>query len=227
MLVPSTNPAEPVKLDEVTIAALLYVIQNDVGWVRSSAIHFLGMARDSKFTNIYLRALNDPSDRVINLAAIALGKTRSPKAFPALKELVSKPSWKNQSLISSLYALQQLEDQRGYEIAYKALTDLSSPHWVLATPVWDYRIIAAQTIRTLGQSKRAYPFLLAGFRRAIEENDIHGIFYNTLLISELGAPQGEEIFKILRVKYKDDANAMTAVEQYQLRFKELVEKELT
>jgi hypothetical protein len=56
MLVPSTNPAEPVKLDEVTIAALLYVIQNDVGWVRSSAIHFLGMARDSKFTNIYRNA---------------------------------------------------------------------------------------------------------------------------------------------------------------------------
>lgn len=225
LMMPVTKLSEPVDLDEATTSALLSVIQSDEAWVRASAIHFLGMTRNAKYADVYLHALSDPSDRVINMAAIALGKTRSPKAFPALRKLVSKPSWKNQSLISSLHALQQLEDPRGYDIAYKALTDLTSPHWVLATPVWDYRIIAAQTIKTLGRSKDAYPFLLNGFKRAMKEDDVHGIFYNTLLIAELAEPQGVEIFQTLKTKFRDDANAMIAVEQYELRFKELTKSE--
>jgi aminopeptidase N len=224
LLVPATSLTAPVGLDEATTAALLSVIQNDEAWVRASAIHFLGMTRDPKYTDVYLKALNDPSDRVINMAAIALGKTKSPKAFPALQKLVSKPSWKNQSLISALYALQQLEDPRGYPIANRALTDLTSPHWVLATPVWDYRIIAAQAIKTLGRSKESYPFLLNGFKRAMKEDDIHGVFYNTLLIVELAEPQGAEIFEPLKMKYKNDPNAMVAVDQYELRFKELTKR---
>jgi hypothetical protein len=182
------------------------------------------MTRDPRYADIYLNALNDSSDRVINMAAIALGKCKSPKAFPALKKLVSKPSWKNQSLISSLFALQQLEDPRGYDIAYKALTDLTSPHWVLAVPIWDYRMIAAQTIKTLGRSKEAYPFLSAAFKKSMDENDIHGIFYNTLLITELAEPRGLEIFESLKAKYKDDANAMVAVEQYETQLKESTKK---
>lgn len=223
MLAPATQTT-PAKLDEATISTLLAVIKSDKAWVRSSAINFLGMTRDPKYADIYINALNDPSDRVINTAAIALGKSKSPKAFSTLKKLVSKPSWKNQSLISSLTALQQLKDPRGYDIAYKALTDLTSPHWVLAVPIWDYRMIAAQTIKTLGRSEEAYPFLSAAFKKAMDENDIHGIFYNTLLITELAEPRGLEIFESLKAKFKDDANAMVAVEQYESQLRESAKK---
>jgi aminopeptidase N len=224
MLAPTASLSKPVKLDEAIISTLLNVIKNDKAWVRSTAINFLGMTRDSKYADIYLNALNDPSDRVINLAAIALGKSKSPKAFPALKKLISKPSWKNQSLLSTLFALKELGDLRGYDIAYKALTDLTSPHWVLAVPIWDYRMIAAQTIKTLGRSKDAYPFLSAAFKKAIDENDTHGIFYNTLLITELADARGLEIFDSLKAKFKDDANAMVAVEQYESQLKESTKK---
>jgi aminopeptidase N len=210
------------KLDEATISTLLSVIKSDKAWVRSTAINFLGMTRDPKYADIYLNALNDPSDRVINLAAIALSKTKSPKAFPALAKLVSKPSWKNQSLLSTLFALKELGDPRGYDIAYKALSDLTSPHWVLAVPIWDYRIIAAQTIASLGKSDKAYPLLSAGFRKAMDENDIHGIFYNTLVITELAASRAQKEFDLLKVKFKDDANAMVAVNQYETQFKEAI-----
>jgi hypothetical protein len=137
-----------------------------------------------------------------------------------LKKLVNKPSWKNQSLLSSLFALQQLEDPQGFDIAYKALGDLTSPHWVLAVPIWDYRIIAAQTIKTIGKSQKAYPLLLGGFKKAMSENDIHGIFYTTLLITELGDVRGLEIFDLLKAKFKEDSNAMVAVEQFENQLKE-------
>ena len=123
------------------------------------------MTRDAKFADLYLSYLNDESDRVINAAANALGKSKSPKAFDALAKLVRKPSWKNQSLISALNGLAALGDPRGFDIAFKALSDLNSPHWTLATPVWDYRITAAQTIATLGKSDAAYPLVSGGLQK--------------------------------------------------------------
>jgi aminopeptidase N len=157
--------SNPMKLDPATLKTLMTIINTDKAWVKSAAITFLGMTRDTKHAGIYLSALSDKSDRVINSAAIALGKCKSPKAFNTLSKLVTKPSWKNQSLISALFGLKELRDPRGYDIAYKALADLHSPHWVLAVPIWDYRIIAAQTIASLGKSKEAYPLLADGLRR--------------------------------------------------------------
>jgi hypothetical protein len=220
MLAPPNLQSKPIPLDEATISTLKNLIRQEKAWVRASAINFLGMTRDPKYDQVYLNALNDSSDRVINAAAIALGKSKSPQAFPALKKLVNKPSWKNQSLLSSLFALQQLEDPQGFDIAYKALGDLTSPHWVLAVPIWDYRIIAAQTIKTIGKSQKAYPLLLGGFKKAMSENDIHGIFYTTLLITELGDVRGLEIFDLLKAKFKEDSNAMVAVEQFENQLKE-------
>jgi hypothetical protein len=81
-------------------------------------------------------------------------------------------------------------------------------------------MIAAQTIKTLGRSNDAYPFLSTAFKKAMDENDVHGIFYNTLLITELAEPRGLEIFESLKAKFKDDANAMSAVEQYESQLKE-------
>jgi hypothetical protein len=54
----------------------------------------------------------------------------------------------------------------------------------------------------------------------MSENDIHGIFYTAMLIAELNDPRGQEVFDLLKVKYKDDSNAMVAVNQYEGKFKE-------
>jgi aminopeptidase N len=219
LLAPAAATA-PAALDELTIAMLLTVIKNEKTWNRFAALNFLGMTRDPKFADLYISYLNDPSDRVTNAAANALGRSKSPKAFDALAKLVNKPSWKQQSLISALNGLAQLGDPRGYDIAFKALSDLNSPHWTLATPVWDYRLTAAQTIAALGKSAVAYPLLAAAFKKALDEEDLHGTFYNALLITTLADRRGQEAFDLLKTKFKDDANAMSAVNQYETQFKQ-------
>lgn len=212
--------AKPVALDNATITMLLQVIKNDQSWLRANAIGFLGMTRDPKFADLYLNALNDQSFRVINSAAISLGKSKSSKAFDALAKLKDKPSMKSQTLISSLVGLKELGDPRGFAIAFRALSDQKLLRWRLPTPpIWDYRVFAAQTIAALGKSAEAYPLLLERFKKAMEENDVEGMFNNAVLVATIADPRGEEVFAMLKVKFKDDANAMAAVSQFETQFK--------
>ncbi len=213
-LAPSTE-TKPVALDGATIAVLLETIKKDRAWVRTAAINFLGMTRDPKYADLYISFLHDESDRVINAAATSLGKSGSPKAFDALVKLKDKPSWKNQSLISALNGLKELRDPRGYDIAYNALADSKLKRWRLPTPVWDLRIAAADTIVALGRGADAYPLILERFRKSMAVDDIHGVFNNVLLATQLGDPRAREIFVAVRERYKSDANAITAVEQYE------------
>jgi HEAT repeat protein len=223
LLAPATA-LKPAALDEATITMLLTVIKNEKTWNRFAALNFLGMTRDAKFADLYLSYLGDSSDRVTNAAALALGRSKSTKAFDALAKLVNKPSWKRQSLISALNGLRELGDPRGYEIAFKALADLNSPHWTLATPLWDYRLTAAQTIAVLGKTDEAYPFLATAFKKAMNENDVHGIFYNLMLVTTLADARGQELFEPLKAKFKDDANANAAINQAETQFKVAIKK---
>jgi aminopeptidase N len=204
--------------DAATIAMLLKVIKQDKSWVRASAINFLGMTKEAKYADIYIHAFDDKSDRVINAAANALGKSKSPKAFDALVKLQNKPSWKSQSLISTLNGLKELGDPRGAEVAFNALSDIKSARWWLATPTWDYPVAAAQTIVALGKGDTAFPMILERFKKSMTENDVNDIFSNALLIATLADPRGQEVFDLLKVKYKDDANAMNAVSMYETQF---------
>lgn len=189
--------------------------------MRSSALFYLGTTNDKKYAPIYLSYLYDKSDRVTNAAAVALGKTKSPKAFDALVKLKDKPSWKNQSLISALNGLKQLNDPRSFAIALHALKDTPAlPRWTLANNTWDFRVVAAETLVALGKGMEGFPVVMERFKKSIAENDTNDIFQNVLLIAILGDPRGEEVFELLRLKFKDDENAMIAVEQYASQFKD-------
>ena len=93
--------------------------------------------------------LKDYSDRVVFMSAIALGKTKDPRAYDALMQLHEKPSWKNQSLISAMYGLKELQDQRAYNFTLATLVASEKPHWNLGTPIWDHRLAAAHTLVAL------------------------------------------------------------------------------
>jgi aminopeptidase N len=224
LLAPATE-TKPVPLDEATITMLLTVIKNEKSWNRAAAINFLGMTQDPKYTDVYLNAFNDISDRVINTAAAALGKSKSPRAFDALAKLVNKPSWKNQSLMSALNGLKQLGDPRGFDIAFKALSDPKLLRWRLPTPpVWDFRIVAAETIVALGKGDAAYLLIFGRFKKSMDENDLNGIFNNILLITKLADPRGQEAFELLKAKFKDDAYTMTTIKTYETQFNEALKK---
>lgn len=225
-LSPSAPPAEvkPVQYDDATVSMLLSVIQKEKSWNRTLAINLLGMTRDAQYADLYLKHLNDESDRVVNAAANALGKSKSPKAFDALVKLKDKPSWKNQSLISALNGLKELSDPRGAEIALQSLSDLTSARWTLATPIWDFRIAAAETLVALKKTNIGYLVIAERVKKALAENDINSLFNNILLTATLADPRGQEVFDMVKAKLKDDANAMTAMNQYEAQFKEAIKK---
>jgi hypothetical protein len=215
---------QPVTLDKATIELLLNTIKNEKSWVRFSAINCLGITNDPKYADLYISYFKDSSDRVVNAAAIALGKTKSPKAFDALVKLKDKPSWKNQSLISALNGLKELDDPRGVAVALQALKDsTAAARWTLAVSAWDFRITAAETLVALGKNKEAYPIVSERFRKSMEENDINDIFNNMLIFATIGDPRAQAAFDELKVKYKDNGNVMNAVNSFEVQFKESIE----
>lgn len=62
------------------------------------------------------------------------------------------------------------------------------------------------------------------FRKSIDENDYNDIFGIAQLIATLADPRGQELFEQLKVKFKDDANAMAAVTQYESQIQAAIKK---
>ena len=200
--------------DQATTQLLTSLVKKEKSWVKAAALSSLGMTNDPQHTNLYVSCLADSSDRVVNAAAVALGKTKSPQAFEALVKLKDRPSWKNQSLMHCLAGLAQLGDARAEAIAVAALADNQSPRWFLGNG-WDYPFVAAQTLATLGKTEQAYPILLERFNLAMKEHNSDDIFHQVLLIATLANPQGVEIFAGLKSKYQNDENAMAAIQAFE------------
>lgn len=215
----------PLVLDEATTTMLLNIIKNEDSWNRTQAIFFLGLTKDPKYADLYIKYLGDKSDRVVNAAAVGLGKSKSPLAFDALVKLKDKPSWKNQSLISALNGFKELGDARAFDISLAAVVDNPpGSRWTLATPTWDYRIAAAQTLQALGRGDAAYSTVLERYKNSLEENDISDIFNNMLIIAALGDARGQEAIDMAKEKFKDNKEAMKAVTGYETQFKRSIAK---
>jgi len=138
--------------------------------------------------------------------------------------LKTKPSWKNQSLISALNGLKELGDPRGFDVALAALSDSNAPHWTLATPTWDHRLAAAETLVVLGKANEGYSVILNQLKKSLAENDINDIFYNALQIKTLADPRGSEVFTLLKEKFKNNDNAMASVNQLEAQFTNALKK---
>lgn len=205
----------PAGFDVTTTDALIDLIKQETTWVRAGATRALGLARDPRHAGLYASLLNDASDRVVNAAAMALGRSRSPLAYDALLALPAKPSWKNQSLISALNGLAELRDERGVTLAMKAITDESSARWTLATPVWDFRLAAADTLVALQHTQAPVPMLLKRFERALADDEVNDMFANVQLLVTLGAPEAERVFVPLRRRFAGDASALKVVEDWE------------
>lgn len=204
-----------------TITALLkHLIETESGWLKASAITTLGNSNDPKFLNLYINALDNESDRVINAASIAIGKTKSDDAYHLLINLRNKPSWKNQNRISALNGLEQLGDKRATAYALECLKDNTSPRWYLATPVWDYPFAAVNTLLALGKEEDAFPILYQRFLQSLQEADLNDVFQNVMLINQLRLSQCKEIYPLLKNKFKDDKYILEAINSYETQLLE-------
>lgn len=204
--------------DTAVISLVINMIKTEASWLKASAISTLGTTADSLYLALYIDALNDKSDRVINAAAIAIGKTKSTKAYEILMNLEHKHAWKNQNRISALNGLEQLGDQRAADYALNCLLDNRSPRWYLATPVWDYPFAAANTLVSLGKSAWGFPVLFERFKQSLAENDLNDIFQMVQLIDILKDARGIKMYELLKEKFADDAHTLEAVLNYEKQF---------
>lgn len=211
---------EPIDFDAATERALLSIIERSSAWLRNGALLTLGRSRDPQHAPLYRRYLDDPSDRVRNAAAIALGQSGAPDAFESLVDFSKRESWKQQSVISALYAMAELKDPRGIEFALRWLQDADpQPRWTLATPVWDYRLSAARTLAALGAGDRGTPIVAARLRKALAAGDISDVFNQVLLLATLADPGAARHFVAVREKYANDAQALAALDAFEQQYR--------
>lgn len=206
------------------ISLLKETIHKEESWIKSTAIGILGNSMDPTFEKIYRRALSDKSDRVINAAAIALGKSKHPRAFDRLMRLEKQKSWKNQNRISALNGLQQLGDPRAVDYVLECLRDNQSPRWYLATPVWDYPFAAVNTLVALGKAELGYPILVDRFKTSLENDDINDIFQYVQLIDLLQDERATEIYDLLKEKFNGDESLLETIQVYETNFLESIKK---
>lgn len=214
LLTPAT-PGAAAQLDEAITRTMLEIVERESGWVRGAAVRVLGLARDARHAALFERLLHDDSDRVVNSAAVALGRSGSPRAYEALAALPARPSWKNQSLISALNGLTELRDPRGREIALAAFANVTAPHWTLATPVWDHRLAAVPTLVALGATEPATRIALERFDRALQEDEIGDVLLNLQMLAGLGDAAAEPAFAALKQRYANDVDALKAVRAHE------------
>jgi aminopeptidase N len=224
-LLAPTPDGTPVALDAATEATLMAVIHSEGSWLRTAAIRLLGLSRQARHAPLYIRHLAhpaEPSDRVVNAAAIALGQSGSPLAYDALMTLPARPSWKNQSLISALAGLKALRDPRAFDLAMRAFEDKTSARWTLATPVWDHRYAAAQTLVALGRTHAAFDTVQERFGRALQDGHVNDLFDNLQLGIVLGDARVRSFIAPLKTHFAADARAMKAIAQAEKQIEPLL-----
>ena len=206
--------------DARTKSFLLALIKKENSWIKATAISMLGKSADSTYIPLYVYALKDQSDRVINAAAIALGKTKNPEVLHVLLDLENQHSWKNQNRISALNGLQQLGDTLAIPYILNCIKDNLSPRWFLATASWDYPYAAVNALTALQKGTLAYPILIERFKQSLDTNDINDIFQLVQLLIGTKDARLEFIFGLLKDKYKNDEKTVEAVVNYEKQFKD-------
>lgn len=195
---------------------LLHHIQHSQAWLKSRYISLLGATKDSAYAILYISALKDSSERVRAAAAVALGKTASASAFPALAALISSPSMKSQSVLHAMNGFMQLGDKRAAALAWQVLADSTLPRWRLPNgSIWDYRVVAVQTIRSLGGYDETFDLLYRRYIKAVEEDNQNDLFNLLLLMATLGDARAKSVFTELRQKFAHDQVRLSAVVQYE------------
>ena len=200
------------KFDAATIQTLKTAAKDQNSLVRADAIELLGATGDAQFADLYLAALSDQSYTVIEKAAAALGATKNPKAYDALMKLTTTASWHGRILNAGLDGLGELGDKRSFEVGYKFATDTKQP---LAVRTKSLAIIAA----TGKGDSRAYPLIFEQFKKSLETDNPRFILNAIDALIKLADPRGQEAFDLLKAKYKDRADVLAVIGQYEAQFK--------
>ncbi|MGI8813035.1 MAG: M1 family aminopeptidase [Pyrinomonadaceae bacterium] len=205
------------RLDANVEQAVQRLAKDNQTLIKADAIKLLGETQDNKYAPLYASALNDRSYNVIDEAALALGRSKSPQAYDALIKLTATPSWKGRIQSAGIRGLAELGDKRAFDVAYKLATDPTQPNGV--------KRAALGAVAATGKGDpRAFDLIFARFKEALETNSFQGIFTGTNAIIRLADPRGQEAFDLLKAKFKDQANFMNFINQLESQFKAAIQK---
>ena len=192
------------KLDANVEALAVRLTKDKESGIRGDAIELLGETQDKKHVDLALSMVNDRSYDVIDQSALALGRMKDSRAYEALANLTTTPSWKGRIQIAGFNGLAELGDKRGFESGFKGATDKSLPNNV--------RSAALSLVGATGKGDtRAFPLIFEKFKRAVDSNSIQDIVGGVQAIIKLADPRGQQAIDLLKVKFKDNPGAMQFV----------------
>ncbi|MBS1797930.1 MAG: HEAT repeat domain-containing protein [Acidobacteria bacterium] len=214
---PPGMAAPPAKIDEATTQMLMKAVKDEQSLIRAAALTLLGATHDQKYADLYLASLEDRSYGVIDAAAVALGDTKSPKALDALTRLTTGTSWRGRIETAGLNGLAALGDKKAFETSYKFATD--------KTKDYNARIAALKVVGETGKGdERAYPLIFKQFKTALDQTDYNGLFTSVVAVIKLADPRGQEVFNMLREKFKGQDNIAGAINYFEGQFKAAIKK---
>jgi aminopeptidase N len=185
--------------------------------IRSDAVRLLGETKLAKYADLYLTALNDRSYSVVDDASAALGGTKDARAFDALVKLTNTPSWKGRIPSAGLTGLSELGDKKAFDVGYKIATDKQQP--------FNVRLAALTVVGATGKGDpRAYPLIFEKFKAAFNANNIQGIISGIQAIIKIADPRGQEALDMLKVKFKDQPGAASAIAAMDAQFKAAIKQ---
>lgn len=213
---PGAKPPS-VKIDDATLQALLKATKDERSLTRADAIAFIGLTNDAKHAELFLAALNDPSYTVIDNSAVALARTKSPKASAALMKLVNTESWRGRIRSAGLNGLAVLEDKRGLDLGIKYANDKTQPSAV--------RNAAMSLLAAAGKGDhRVFPIVFDRFKHSVEQNDFGGIFSGINAFIQLADPRGQQAFDLLKEKFAKNPQIVGAASFFEAQFKAAIKK---
>ena len=66
---------------------------------------------------------------------------------------------------------------------------------------------------------RAYPLIFDQFKKALDSGNEGNLISTVQAIVKIADPRGQEVFDMLKAKYKDQPGAMAAIIQFETQFK--------
>ena len=205
------------KLEDATVQMMMRLTKDTQSLIRGDAIRLLGETKDPKYAALYLSALNDRSYNVIDNAAVALALTKDARAYDALVKLTRTPSWKGRIQIAGLDGLGELGDKRAFEVGYKVATDKALPS--------NLRTAALKVVGATGKGDaRAYPLIFEKFKAAYDAMNIQGIINSIQAVIKIADPRGQEVFDMLKEKFKGQPGPLAAIAEYEAQFKAAIKQ---
>ncbi|HQU86105.1 MAG TPA: M1 family aminopeptidase [Pyrinomonadaceae bacterium] len=205
------------KIDDAALQVILRAAKDKNNFVRGDALELLGETKDAKYDELFISNLNDQSYEIIDQSALALGRTKSAKAFENLSKLVNTESWRGRIRAAGLRGLAELGDKRALDTAIKYLNDKTQ------SPAVKNAALRAMILTGKGD-ERVYPLLIERFKKALEANDFQGVFGGLQAFVRLADPRGQEAFDLLKAKFGKNPQFAGAINFYEAQFKKAIGK---